>query len=88
MWLVEMYLAIPGQDVPSHSWLGCGYDAVNMCLGRDVPGHSWPRCGCDAANMCLGRDVPGHSWTGYTQPFRDGMYLAIPGWDVVGLLPY
>ncbi|QCD92567.1 hypothetical protein DEO72_LG5g634 [Vigna unguiculata] len=34
----EMYLAIPGRDVPGHFWLGCGCDAANMCLGRDVPG--------------------------------------------------
>ncbi|QCD81166.1 hypothetical protein DEO72_LG2g1490 [Vigna unguiculata] len=43
--LAEMYLTIPGRDVPDHSWLGCDCDAANMCLGRDVLDHSWPRCG-------------------------------------------
>ena len=58
-----------------------------MCLGQDVPGHSWLGCGCDAANMCLDRDVPGHSWPRCTWPFLVEMYLAIPGWDMVVMLP-
>jgi len=74
--LAEMYLAIPGRDVPGHSWLGYGCDAANMCLGRDVPGHSWLRCTWPfLAGMWLWccQHV---SWPRCTRPFLTEMWLA------------
>jgi len=88
VWLAKMYLTIPGQDIPGHSWLGCGCDTANMCLGRDVPGHSWPRCTwpflAEMYSTIPGWDVVVMLPTCVLAE----MYPAIPGRDVAGLLPY